>query len=169
MAEETQKEETTSEAKQRSLLSAIMVPAVVGIVAGALGVTTTIVCPGVFGLQKAATAAETEIPLFVYSFGDVVANLNEDRMNRYLRLGISLMIEGTPKYEKEFITKMEKEKSVLTSWLFTYLADLGMDDVRGAAGQNRLRREIRNAFNETLFPDGQDRIHDVLFEEFSIQ
>ena len=46
---------------------------------------------------------------------------------------------------------------------------MSMDDVRGAAGQNRLRREIQNEFNANLYPDGDDRILDILFEEFSIQ
>ncbi len=107
--------------------------------------------------------------MFVYPFGDVVVNLNEGRMNRFLRLNITLMVEGDDKEEKTFTAEMEQKKAVLTSWMLGFLADMSMDDVRGAAGQNRLRREIQNAFNANLFPDGDDRVVDVLFEEFSIQ
>jgi flagellar basal body-associated protein FliL len=44
-----------------------------------------------------------------------------------------------------------------------------MEDLRGAAGQNRLRREIQDHFNTVLFEDGYDRIREVLFEEFNVQ
>jgi flagellar basal body-associated protein FliL len=167
MAEDVQNEESTAPPKR--LLGVIVVPVIVGLVSAALGITTTVVFPGLFGLEKAASAESSETPMFVYSFGNVVVNLNEGRMNRYLRLGITMMVEGSPKDEKEFGDTLEKKKSLLTNWLLSYLADMSMEDVRGAAGQNRLRREIQNAFNETLFPDGDDRIHELLFEEFSIQ
>ena len=166
MADEAPNEEVVE--PKTSLVSKLTIPLVVGIVSCLLGIGIAIMCPGLFGLQKVAQK-QAETPLFVHSFGDVVVNLNDQRMNRYLRLGISMMVEGTPKDEKEFETTMEKKKSLLTSWLLSYLADMSMEDVRGAAGQNRLRREIQNAFNETLFPDGNDRIHELLFEEFSIQ
>jgi flagellar basal body-associated protein FliL len=44
-----------------------------------------------------------------------------------------------------------------------------MDQIRGAAGQNRIRRQIQDHMNTTLFDDGYDHIHDVLFEEFNVQ
>jgi flagellar basal body-associated protein FliL len=168
MAEEVQNAETTPTPKN-GLMGVLMVPVIVGLISVVLGVTTAVIFPGVFGLEKAASAESPETPTFVYSFGDVVVNLNEGKMNRYLRLGISLMVEGDAREQKAFEEMIEKKKSLLTSWLLSYLADMSMEDVRGTAGQNRLRREIQNAFNETLFPDGDDRIQELLFEEFSIQ
>ena len=97
----------------------------------------------------------------------VVVNLDEGRMSRYLRIAISLQI---PKSQEEnFKKQIETKKIVLRNWLLSKISDLDLDDIRGAAGQNRLRREIREQFNTVLCPDGYDQIYDVLFEEFNVQ
>ncbi len=107
-----------------------------------------------------------EPPVFV-DFGEVVVNLNEPRLNRYLRLKISLMVDADQKSEVD--DKVTKNKTNLISWLLSFLADKRMDDIRGGTGQNRLRNEIRNHFNAVLFPDGFQHVRGVLFEEFNIQ
>lgn len=100
-------------------------------------------------------------------FEELSVNLNEGRMNRYLRLVMTFQID---KEDKEMIEPLiESKKAILRSWLVSYLSDLQLEDIRGAAGQNRIRREIQDNFNTLLFPDGYDRIRDVLFEEFNIQ
>ena len=97
----------------------------------------------------------------------VVVNLDEGRMSRYLRVAITLQI---PKAQEEtFKKQIEAKKIVLRNWLLSKISDLDLDDIRGAAGQNRLRREIREQFNAVLCPDGYDQIYDVLFEEFNVQ
>lgn len=97
----------------------------------------------------------------------VVVNLDEGRMSRYLRVAITLQI---PKSQEEtFKKQIEARKIVLRNWLLSKISDLDLDDIRGAAGQNRLRREIREQFNAVLCPDGYDQIYDVLFEEFNVQ
>jgi flagellar basal body-associated protein FliL len=105
-------------------------------------------------------------PAFV-SFGDVVVNLNDGRLNRYLRIKIILVMDHA---EEKIITELVgQQKAILKNWLITYLRDRSLDEVKGAAGANRLRREIQDRFNTLLFTDGTDRIQDVLFEEFVIQ
>lgn len=100
-------------------------------------------------------------------FGEVTVNLDDGRLSRYLRLSFSLQVEKT---DQLAVTKLiEEKKAILQNWLLSHLSDKGMDDIRGAAGQNRLRREIQDQFNTTLFPDGYDRVYDVLFEEFNVQ
>lgn len=164
-------EDTLDEApvEKRSLWERLAIPTLVGILSAALGVAVPLLFPSLLGLQKVVTADQVTPPMFVHPFGEAVVNLNEGRMNRYLRLDITLMVEGDKKVQKAFAAQMEQKKPVLTSWLLAFLADMSMDDVRGAAGQNRLRREIQNAFNANLYPDGDDRVLDILFEEFSIQ
>lgn len=88
-------------------------------------------------------------------------------MNRYLRLKISLQINKDE--EESILETLEKRRLILRNWLLSHLSDKDLDSIRGAAGQNMLRREIRDQFNTVLFPDGYDRIHDVLFEEFNVQ
>lgn len=100
-------------------------------------------------------------------FDETVVNLDEGRLNRYLRLKVNLQVD---KAQADGITKMmEQKKPILKNWLLSYLSDKGMDDIRGRVGQNRLRREIQDHFNTVLFVDGYDRIHDVLFDEFNVQ
>ena len=97
----------------------------------------------------------------------VVINLDEGRMSRYLRMAITLQI---PKSQEEaFKTRIEAKRILLRNWLLSKGSDLDLEDIRGAAGQNRLRREIRDHFNSVLCPDGYDQIYDVLFEEFNVQ
>ena len=121
---------------------------------------------------KAFTMPTQEDTVFL-PFGEpgkdqsVVVNLDEGRMSRYLRIAISLQI---PKSQEEnFKKQIETKKIVLRNWLLSKISDLDLDDIRGAAGQNRLRREIREQFNAVLCPDGYDQIYDVLFEEFNVQ
>lgn len=101
------------------------------------------------------------------TFGEVTVNLNEGRFNRYLRMNFTLQVDSQ---EKEEVAKLiEERRVVLKNWLISHLSDKNMEDIRGAAGQNMLRREILEEFNTELFPGGYDRIYDVLFEDFNVQ
>ena len=100
-------------------------------------------------------------------FESVVVNLNEGQLTRYLRVGVTLQV---PKEEKEdIVLKLEEKKAVLKNWLLNLISDKNLDEIRGGAGQNRLRREVRDQFNSVLFPDGYDRIFSVLFNEYNVQ
>jgi len=110
--------------------------------------------------------ANDEPPVFI-EFEEVVVNLNEPRLNRYLRLKLSLMVDQSQKAVVE--KKVEKNQTNLKSWLLSFLADKTTDDIRGGTGQNRLRSEIKNHFNSVLFPNGHQYIRSILFEEFNIQ
>ena len=107
-----------------------------------------------------------EPPVFV-DFGEVVVNLNEPRLNRYLRMNISLQVHK--EFQSDVATAVEKNKTNLISWLLSYLSGKQMEDIRGTEGQNRLRREIKNHFNASLFPTGHEHVKSILFTEFNIQ
>lgn len=97
----------------------------------------------------------------------IVVNLDEGRMSRYLRVAITLQIPKS--VEEDFKKRVDAKRILLRNWLLSKISDLDLEDIRGAAGQNRLRREIRDHFNSVLCPDGYDQIYDVLFEEFNVQ
>ena len=141
---------------------------VVGVACGGIGLAVPIMFPSLVGI-KTETAESTEPSFLFLPFGETVVNLNEGRLNRYLKISTTLQVEADPKEEAELTALIEKHKTVLASWMLSHLADLAMDDIRGKAGMNRLRREIQDHFAEVLFPEGEDVIHDVLFEEFNIQ
>jgi flagellar protein FliL len=100
-------------------------------------------------------------------FGDIVVNLGEDRLNRFLRAKIMVAVEEND--VKDVTELLTKQKAFLKSWLIGYLSDQSIADVTRKAGVNRLRREIREQFNAMLFPNGEELIVDVLFDEFVVQ
>ncbi|MFK7819153.1 MAG: flagellar basal body-associated protein FliL [Planctomycetaceae bacterium] len=169
MSDEAKTED--GEEKPKGKLGLIMVPLLVLISAGA-GFAVPMMMGGSSEPEPEKDPLAIEIPdpigkaAFV-DFGEVVGNLNDGRMNRFLRLHISLQIDEAQLLKIEEIH--EKQKAVLRNWLLSHISDKSMDDIRGASGQNRLRREIKEQFNAVLFPDGVDRVHDVLFQEFNVQ
>ena len=117
--------------------------------------------------KKHAPVHDAKKPAVV-PFGDVVVNLGgEDRLNRYLRLKVLLVVDGNQ--EKAINEQLNKQKPHLKNWLIGYLSDLSLQEVGRAAGVNRLRREIRDQFNAMLWPDGQELISEILFDEFVVQ
>ncbi len=116
--------------------------------------------------KKTASEKESKKPA-VISFGDVVVNLGEDRLTRYLRVKILLVVDGAQ--EPTITEHLNKQKAYLKSWLIGYLSDLSLQEVSRAVGVNRLRREIRDQFNALLWPDGQELVLEVLFDEFVVQ
>ncbi len=161
--------QASEQTKPRGVLSLVMwlLVAVVSIGSGAA--TPLFVKPL---LDDSAASKRSEVvdsakpPTFI-EFGEVVVNLNESNLNRYLRVKISLLADSS--HQSEINKLIEQNAAILRSWLLSYLADKGMNDIRGAPGQNRLRREILNHFNSVLYPNGNQRIRNILFEEFNIQ
>ena len=100
-------------------------------------------------------------------FDSVVVNLDEGSMTRYLRITMSVQVSKED--ELTITEQIEKNRVLLKNWLINRISDKNLDEIRGAVGQNRLRREIRDEFNTVLFPDGFDRIYDVLFEDYNVQ
>jgi len=100
-------------------------------------------------------------------FGEVVANLDDNRMMRYVRAKFSLAVED--KDAEATVKAVEEHRSVLKNWLIGYLQNKHIDEVRGTEGFNRIRREIQEQFNELTFAAGEAKIRDVLFDEFNVQ
>jgi flagellar FliL protein len=101
------------------------------------------------------------------AFGDAVVNLGEDRLTRYLRFKLILVVDQAN--EKAVNNVLQEQKPFLKNWLISYISDQSLQEVGRASGVNRIRREIRDQFNAMLFADGSERINDVLFDEFVVQ
>lgn len=152
---------------------------IVGVVSAGLGSAAPLLLPSDLLSSQAAGAPEPhyenppqEDTVFI-PFGErgtdqsVIVNLNDGRMTRYLKIAIALQVAKAD--EVEIKDLLESKQIILRNWLLSMMSDKALDEIRGAAGQNRMRREIRDHFNDVLFPDGVDRIYDVLFEEFNVQ
>ena len=166
--------EGDSKKSSGGVLSAILWAAI-GMTCGVGGLLLPRLTPQLFGAEPPVAEEEDAPPELsdenvkwgYVDFGEVIVNLNSDRLNRYLRVSITLLVAET---DKESITELvENQRAILKNWLLSYLSEVSMTDIRGAAGQNRLRRDIQDNFNTVLFSDGYDRIRDVLFQEFNVQ
>ncbi len=166
MAENEQQNEPNPPPKRSSLMITILSFVIVGAVCAGLGFAVPFFVPGLVVSGAGANEIKPPKPAFV-PFGDTVVNLDDGQLNRYLRVTITLQVDEDK--QKEVTELVEARKAILKSWLLSYLSGKGMDDVRGPAGQNRIRREIHDYFNATLFDDGFDQIHNILFEEFNVQ
>ncbi len=100
-------------------------------------------------------------------FGDVVVNLSEDRMTRYLRVKVAVLT--TAESEKEVTERVAKHKAAAKSRLISHLAGKSLKDVSGTTGVNRLQREILELFEDVMFPEGGSHLKGVLFEEYVVQ
>ncbi len=98
---------------------------------------------------------------------NIVVNLNGERMTRYLAIAFTMKI--SKESEAEFMELLAEKMPPLRNWLIGNLSKNSLEDIRGPAGQHRIRREIRDEFNTILFPKGGDRIFDILFSEFAVQ
>ncbi len=114
-----------------------------------------------------AVPAASNSPMVFIPYGEVTVNLDEQRLNRYLRVKVALHVRRSDEFGVR--NAIAEKELLLRNWLVSHLSDKELDDIRGKAGQNMLRREIRDHFNTTLFPDHYDRIYDVLFQEFNVQ
>jgi len=140
--------------------------AVVAIAAGAA-------LPWVFGSQikdALSQPKKAETPKNRHAaipFDDVVVNLGEEKLNRYLRVKLMIAVEESEAHEvTELVTK---QKAFLKSWLICHLSDQSSQEVTRRASVNRLRREICDHFNEMLYPHGEGKIVDILFDMFVVQ
>lgn len=151
-----------SESKMRGLVKSLILVCV-GMAVGACALAIPLVVLANNGNDESQVVE----PAYV-KFGEAVASLGgEANANRYI--GINLTFQVDEDEAADIQLKIDTRRAVLMTWLLGHLSDKGIDDVRGAAGQNRLRREIQDEFNDLLFDDHVDRIRDVLFEEFKIQ
>ena len=116
--------------------------------------------------KKVAAPVESTRPALL-PFGEVVVNLGEERLTRYLRVKLLVVVDES--HEKAVEKVLEKQKPFLKSWLISYLSDQSLQEVGGAAGVNRIRREVRDRFNAMLCPDGSECVQDILFDEFVVQ
>jgi flagellar basal body-associated protein FliL len=102
-----------------------------------------------------------------HEFPPVTVNLDEPRLARHVRAQPILAIKRD-RFDAA-VEKIEAKKLELNNWLTVYLAGCSLEEVRGSKNLNRIRREIREAFNEQLWPGRRPLIDHVLFKDFKVQ
>jgi len=117
---------------------------------------------------KELSPAENKDDGWFYELDPVVANLNEPGVTRYVRISLTLDITQAWAQE-EAKAFLDQKKPLMKHWLTLYLANQTIEDTRGERNLLRMQTNIRDTFNQGLFPNAQPRIKDVLFKEFAIQ
>jgi flagellar FliL protein len=156
----------------RNWLATSVLVGIIGLIAGVAGFVAPRVIssaadqkPDVKEKRKQKPSGQQAV--FV-PFGDVVVNLAEERLTRQLQIRITLLLAQDA--DAELVEQaLASERAVLMNWLIGYLSDKSLEEVRGAAGVNRARRDIQDRFNSLLFADGSEKVRDVLFEEFTVR
>jgi flagellar basal body-associated protein FliL len=103
-----------------------------------------------------------------YELEPVVANLDEPGITRYLRATITLELNSEMNQEKGTVFFNEKTL-IMRDWLTTYIAGLSLERIRGTRNLSRIKKEIRDHFNELLFPETKPFIHGIFLKEFAVQ
>jgi flagellar protein FliL len=103
----------------------------------------------------------------IVPFGDITVNLSEDRLQRYLRVKVALLVEAEA--EKEVLDLVTKKKAAIKSAMIAHLAGKTVKDASGTSGVTRSQRELLDRIEEVLYPEGGSKIKSVLFEEYVVQ
>jgi len=98
----------------------------------------------------------------------ITANLNVVGVSRMIQL--TIVLEMSAKMDEvKGRAFLEKKTIHLRDWLGTYLAGLNLDHVKGSANQSRMKVEIKESFNEILFPDTTRHIQKAMLKDVIIQ
>jgi flagellar basal body-associated protein FliL len=124
--------------------------------------------PALFAKSKEDKGKEAkDAKTAIVPFGEVVVNLSEDRLQRYLRVKVAVLVEADA--EKEVTELWSKKKAAVKSAMIAHLAGKSLKDVSGSAGVARSQRELLERVEDVLYPDGHSKIKAVLFEEYVVQ
>ncbi len=103
-----------------------------------------------------------------FELDPVIANLDEPGITRYLRATITLEVNPEMNQEKGLVFFDEKTL-IMRDWLTTYVAGLSLERIRGSRNLGRIKKEIRDHFNELLFLETKPFIRGIFLREFAVQ
>lgn len=97
----------------------------------------------------------------------VVANLNEEGLNRHIMATINLAVNA--RNADEVWSLLDRRMAEVSDWLNIYLSGCMVEDVRGPENLRRIQREIADARNGRFWPKQKPRIEEVLLREWHVQ
>jgi flagellar basal body-associated protein FliL len=98
----------------------------------------------------------------------ITSNLSEAGSTRMIQVTVVLEISADMD-ETKGREYLEGKKLHLRDWLGTHLASLNLEQVAGGPSQNRMKAEIKESFNEILFPDSKPLVGRVMLKDYIIQ
>ena len=118
--------------------------------------------------QLAARNEQEQLGRGFLAIDSIVANLDEGRLSRYLRVSAVLAVEDGKKQDaKEALSQINPK---VRDWMYDFLSDKGLDDIRGKENQQKLRNEIQTGINLQFKSAGYPEFAKaVLFNEINVQ
>ena len=114
------------------------------------------------------TETPQEAKSWPYDLEPIVGNLDEAGSMRFLRVSVSL--EMSPELDSvKSKGYLDEREAVMKDYITTYVAGLSLERVKGSSNLNRIKKELRDGFNEQLFPEGKPMVKRVFLREFAIQ
>lgn len=166
MADEENKEDDEKAGSKSSFLMSVIISSVLAFVFGGAGFFAVAAMSGPDPEETVEETPEDLKPAFI-EFEEVVVNIQDGRMTRFLRL--NPMLQVTTGSMEDATAEVDAQKAILRNWMISYLSDLTLDELKGSVAQNRIRRDIHNYFNDVLAPDGTELIQDVLINNIQLQ
>ncbi len=118
--------------------------------------------------QLSARKEQEQLGRGFLAIDPIVANLDEGRLTRYIRVSIVLSIEDGQK--QSALTALAEIDPKIKDWIYGFLSDKTLDDVRGRDNQQKLRVDIQAGINSQLKSAGYSEFAKaVLFDEINIQ
>lgn len=99
--------------------------------------------------------------IIYHDMDDIMTNLNSNKGASYLRMKLTLEIEGNQNLEviKKFSPKIKDAFQL-------YLRELRPEDMQGSIGLYRLKEELLLRINKVVYPA---QVNDILFKDVLVQ
>ena len=98
----------------------------------------------------------------------VVVNPDEPGATRFVRVGLILEISNELD-QVEAKAMLESKEPLMINWLNLYFKSLSLNQMENERDMNRILSQIKDGFNDILFPEAKPQVKNVLIREFNIQ
>ena len=102
-----------------------------------------------------------------YPIPTILANLRDPRLRRHVSADLVLVIRKDD--FRDASTLIETRMPDLRNIVIHYIADLKVEDMRGASSLNRICRELQDSFNDRLWPKQRPQIVRVQYDKWIVQ
>jgi len=110
----------------------------------------------------AEASAKVQKKAIFFPLEEMIVNLNTGgRKSSFLKVSVSLELEN-----EEDVKRIERVMPRVLDNFHVYLRELRIEDLKGAAGMERLREELLYRVNAAAAPA---KVNDILFKEMLVQ
>ena len=118
--------------------------------------------------QLSARKEQEQLGRGFLAIDPIIANLDDGRLSKYIRVSIVLSIEDGQK--QSALAALTEINPKIKDWCNSFLSGKTLEDIRGKDNQQKLRVEIQAGINSQLKSAGYPEFAKaVLFDEINVQ